>query len=113
MSLVFGYIRGVLDVQHANVLKALIAEATIEQAPKNNIKLNPVLVQHLRAAANTYAPLWKSNFFTTELTADRMMGIVKVYLDKHPEKWGKDANELIEAAFLEALAPPPPDKKNQ
>ncbi len=102
-NLVFGYIRGVLDVQDSNVLKALISEAVINEARKTHSKLNPVLIQQLNAAANEYAPLWNSDFYTTEMTADRMMEIVKVYLEKHPERWGKHANDLIEAAFLDAM----------
>jgi hypothetical protein len=104
-ALVFGYIRGVLDVHHTNVLKALIAEGVIQKAHKDHAKINPAVLEEQDKAANWYAPLWHSEFFTTELTADRMMGIVRVYLENHPEKWGKHADELIEAAFLDALSP--------
>jgi hypothetical protein len=107
VNLVFGYIRGVLDVQHTNVLKALVAQGVIQQARKEHAKINPAVLEEQDKAANWYAPLWHSEFFTTEMTADRMMGIVRVYLEKHPEKWAKHADELIEAVFLDALSPKP------
>lgn len=49
------------NAQDSNVLKAPISEGVIQEARRTNTKLSPVVIQQLDAAANTYAPLWKSN----------------------------------------------------
>jgi hypothetical protein len=87
--LVFGYIRGVLDVEDQGAPMGQLSEAAMHKlAETDHSKVRAAVVDQLDSCTKVYAPLWNSDFTTTEMTADRMMGIVRVYLEKHPEKWG-------------------------
>jgi hypothetical protein len=101
--LVFGYIRGVLDVQDSNVMKALVAQGAIQNATKDRQKLDPTAVQQMDALAGYYVPLSHSEYANTQFTAAQAVKIVRLYLEQHPDQRAQRASQLIEAAFLDAL----------
>src|SRR5581483_5845952 len=68
-TLVFGYIRGVLDVQDSNVMKALVAQGAMQNATKNNQQVDPQALQQLDAVTTYYVPLSHSDYANTQFTA--------------------------------------------
>ena len=104
--LVFGYIRGVLDVQDSNVMKALVAQGAIQSATKNNQQLDPSALQQIDALTAYYVPLSHSDYANTQFTAAQAVKIVELYLAQHPDQLKQRASQLIEAAFLDTLTAP-------
>jgi hypothetical protein len=104
--LVFGYIRGVLDVQDSNVMKALVAQGAIQKAIRDQKNVDAAAVQQLDALTNYYVPLSRSEYANTQFTPDQAVKIVKLYLQQHPDQRAQRASQLIEAAFIDALTSP-------
>ena len=100
------YVRGVLDMQFALTAKA-IAQGLIIQGsqqlkdPKQ--KLPQYEIDGMRSSNKFFAPLSQTEFFSANYSMDQYIQFIKNYLEKHPEKWGKPAYDIIEAAMLNAL----------
>jgi len=104
--LVFGYVRGVLDVQDSNVMKALVAQRALQSATKDRKDLDPAAVQQIDALTAYYVPLSHSEYANTQFTEAQALKIVKLYVQQHPEQRAQRASQLIEAAFMDALTVP-------
>ncbi len=98
------YVMGVLDMEQPLVLKADVVAMVVASAKRPETKLPEAQVREMVADRGYYAPLSKTDFRDRKISSDQIMTIVKNYLDQHPEKWDKHANDLVEAAVLSALS---------
>jgi hypothetical protein len=100
------YIRGVLDAIWSITLKAQVQEMVINTSKNTadpKVKLNPNLVQGMRQDDHFFAPLWNTDFTNAGFQIDQYMQIISNFLDAHPDKWDKHAQDLISDAMVAAF----------
>jgi hypothetical protein len=100
------YVRGVLDVQFALHTKATVQGLIIQgsQELKNpKQKLPQCDIDCLRTSNKFFVPLSQTEFFAANHSMDQYMQVIKNYLEKHPEKWARTADNIIEWAMLDAF----------
>lgn len=99
------FIRGVLDSQMMFVLKASFNRPKGADGKIRDIaQLSKAEARQLYDTNTYFAPLWNTRFLAESRALDQDIQIIKNYLEKHPERWGVPALQLIEDAMLESLA---------
>lgn len=98
------YVRGVVDAQFALNTKAITQELIIQGSqqlrdPKK--KLPQYEIDSMRSSNKFFVPLSQTGFFSAKYSMEQYVQFIKNYLEKHPEKWGKQADIIIEAAMLD------------
>jgi hypothetical protein len=95
------YIMGVLDEIRSTVIKAQLQEAVINASKKTadpTSKVDPRLLEEMENDGHYFAPLWNTDFLKSHFQLAQYAQIISKYLDAHPEKWDKEANELLRLA---------------
>jgi hypothetical protein len=108
------YVRGVLDALWSSAFKATVQMAVAGFSKTSNdpkAKLPQSELKYMTASSTYFAPLWKTNFYSSGLQFDQYLQIISNYLDAHPEQWDKHAQDLIEAALLASLPPLQPNSQ--
>jgi hypothetical protein len=99
------YVRGVLDMQFSLNTKANVQAMVIQtsqQLKDSKQKLPQCELDSMRSSNKFFVPLSQTEFFSANYSPDQYMQFIKNYLEKHPEKWSKQADAIIEAAMLDA-----------
>ena len=103
-----GFIRGVLDMQYALVLKTTLRTSNDAHGKPRDFKsLSAADKKEFVETDTFFVPLWNSTFVTEEHPTAQSIQIIKNYLEKHPERWKGDAAIVIEEALVEGYGVKP------
>jgi hypothetical protein len=101
---VTSYVCAVVDLEKYLVQRAdLLAEA-LQAGRKKKHYINPEKLNGMAVALPMLVPLMETQFFTDSPTCDKVLVIVRDYLDKYPEVLAEGADALVEKALLNAYA---------
>ena len=101
---VTSYVCAVVDLERYLVQRADLLAGALQAGRKKKRYINPEKLNGMAAALPMLVPLMDTKFFTDRPSCDRVLVMVREYLDQYPEMLPEDADAVVEKALLNAYA---------
>ena len=99
-TIVTAYICAVADLEKYLVQRAALLAGALQDAKKK--QLDRGVGEGMRHSVPILVPLLATDFGAANPSCDKVVPIVRAYLEQYPEMLDKDADEIVEKALLDA-----------
>jgi len=100
-TIVTAYICAISDLEKSLVQRATLLSGALRDG-KEKQGLAPGLKEGMRQSVPILVPLAMNDFNAANPSCDKVVSIVREYLDQYPEMLDKDADAIVEKALLDA-----------